>query len=64
MNLNFPFYKRQQEYQSYKWNMPSHTRRQNCHKSSSGMIDRVPNKHFPNINGPQWQTEPVGKMPK
>ena len=44
--------------------MPSHTRRQNCHKSSSGMIDRVPNKHFPNINGPQWQTEPVGKMPK
>lgn len=37
MNLKFPFNKRQQGYQSHKWNTHSHTRRQNCHKSSKKM---------------------------
>ena len=34
LNLNFPFYLRQQEYQSYKWNTCSHTKWQICHKLS------------------------------
>ena len=34
LNLNFPFYKKQQEYQSYKWNTHSHTKWQIYHKSS------------------------------
>ena len=38
-NLNFPFYKRQQRYQSHKWNIYSHTRKQNCHKSCKRILD-------------------------
>ena len=40
LNLNFPFYKRQQRYQSHEWNIHSHTGRQNCHKSAKRMSNK------------------------
>ena len=46
MNLNFSFYKRQQRYQSHKWNTHSHTRRQNCHNPPRRPI-RCPKQTLP-----------------
>ena len=64
MNLNFPFYKRQQEYQSHKWNTHSHTRRQNCHKS----CERITNMESQTNTSPtqtvlkgRKTSEPIGK---
>ena len=42
MNLNFPFAKRQRRYQSHKWNIHSHIRRLNYHKSWGGMTNMQP----------------------
>ena len=47
MNLNFPFYIRQQEYQPHKWNTHSHTKRQISHKLSPRVTCGVPNTHVP-----------------
>ena len=48
LNLNFPFYKRQQRYQSHKWNIHSHIGRQNCHESAK----RMSNKESPTTTSP------------
>ena len=53
LNLNFPFYIRQQEYQSPKWNTRSHAKRQISHELSPRATCRVPNKPVPKtaLNG-------------
>ena len=48
LNLNFPFYKRQQRYQSHKLNIHSHIGRQNCHESAK----RMSNKESPTTTSP------------
>ena len=54
LNLNFPFYIRQQEYQSYKWNIHSHTK-QICHKPSPRVTGTKSQANTPpKTNGPQW----------
>ena len=53
LNLNFPFYIGQQEYQSFKWNTHSHTKWQIYHKSPPRWLVRNP-KHLPKTNHPQW----------
>lgn len=67
MNLNFPFCKREQEYQSHKWNTHSHTRRQNCHKSTGRMpemVSQINSSSTKMILNDKHTSEPISKMPK
>ena len=66
MNLNFPFCKREQEYQSHKWNTHSHTRRQNCHKSTGRMpemVSKINSSPTKMILNDKHTSEPISKCP-
>ena len=67
MSLNFPFCKREQEYQCHKWNIHSHTRRQDCHKSTgrmTKMVSQINSSPIKMILNDKHTSEPTGKMPK
>ena len=67
LNLNGPFYIRQQEYQSYKWNIHSQTKQQIYHKPSlrvtgtESQTNTCPTQMI--LNG-SLMSEPIVKIPK